>query len=182
MGRFATELEPDWGAFILRQQVFFVATAPLEAQGHVNLSPKGLGSFTILDAQHVAWLDLVGSGIETVAQLKQNGRIVMLFCAFEGPPLILRLYGRGEVIEPHHADFESLCARFENCSGVRTVIRVALDRVSESCGMGVPRFDYIGQRTELPAMYAGRTPEELRDYVARNNARSIDDLPGLSPL
>ena len=181
MSRVATELEPHWAAFIERQHVFFVATAPLEAEGHVNLSPKGLHSFTILDSKRVAWLDLTGSGIETVAHLKQNGRIVILFCAFQGPHLILRLHGRGEVIEPGHADFGSLCARFEHSAGTRCVIRVTLDRVSESCGMGVPRYEFVGQREELPAQYARNTPQQLRDYTLEHNRTSLDDLPGLSP-
>lgn len=182
MGRFAPELDEDWALFIQRQHVFFVATAPLGPGGHVNLSPKGLDSFTILDAQHVAWLDLAGSGIETVAHLKQNGRIVIMFCAFEGPHLILRLHGQGEVIEPHHPDFDALCARFESSAGARSVIRVTLDRVGESCGMGVPHYEYLGQREELPMHYAGRTKEQLRDYVTKRNHSSLDDLPGLSPL
>ncbi|RKZ15874.1 pyridoxamine 5'-phosphate oxidase family protein [bacterium] len=182
MGRVATELDESWAAFITHQQMFFVATAPLEADGHVNLSPKGLDSFTILDAQHVAWLDLAGSGIETVAHLQQNGRIVIMFCAFEGPHLVVRLYGRGEVIERSHPDFASLCARFEHSAGARSVIRVTLDRVADSCGMGVPRYAFQSQRDELPTLFASGSPEKLSAFIAKRNGASIDGLPGLPGL
>src|SRR5262245_63376087 len=112
MGKVYDAIDGPIADFIRAQRVFFVATAPLAAEGHVNLSPKGLDSFAILDPHTVAYIDLTGSGIETVAHLRENGRITICFCAFEGPPKILRLSGRGEAIEPGHPDFTALAARF----------------------------------------------------------------------
>src|SRR4029077_20801999 len=130
--------------FIRAQHVFFVATAPLSASGHVNLSPKGLDQFTILDPRTVASLDLTGSGVETIAHLRENSRITICFCAFEGPPKILRLYGRGDVIFPADAEFGALVAPFPAYVGTRSVVRVAVDRIADSCGYGVPEYRFVG--------------------------------------
>ncbi|MAE63060.1 MAG: pyridoxamine 5'-phosphate oxidase [Phycisphaeraceae bacterium] len=166
-------------AFIHAQHMFFVATAPLDPDGHVNLSPKGLDTFRVLAPTSIAYLDLMGSGIETVAHLKDNGRIVFMFCAFQGPPRILRLYGRGEALEPGHPEFEALLREFPPTPGVRTVVRVILDRVAESCGKGVPRYLHESERTDLLDEYASGRPEDFREYQARENRHSVDGLPGM---
>ena len=137
------------GASSRRSTLFFVATAPLAADGHVNLSPKGLDTFRILDPRTVAYLDLTGSGVETIAHLRENGRITFMFCAFEGPPKIVRLYGRGAASSPATPSFAALAAHFPAVPGARSVIRVALERIADSCGYGVPRFRFEGERDQL---------------------------------
>jgi Pyridoxamine 5'-phosphate oxidase len=150
MGRVYEGIEQGVASFIDRQHVFFVATAPSGSDGHVNLSPKGLdGTFAVLDRTTVAYLDLVGSGVETIAHLRDNGRIVLMFCAFEGPPRIVRLHGRGDVVLPGHPDWQSLAGRFPDHPGRRAVIRVAVQRVADSCGYGVPLLRFEGERTRL---------------------------------
>jgi hypothetical protein len=164
--------------FIAAQHVFFVATAPLDAAGHVNLSPKGLRTFRIIDARTVAYLDLTGSGVETVSHLRENGRIVIMFCAFDGPPKVLRLYGRGTVIEPGEAGFQEWRSHFPDLPGIRSVVVVALERIADSCGYGVPRYRYEGERTQLIDWARRKGPSGLAQYRANNNAQSIDGLPG----
>jgi len=166
----------DW---LRAQRLFFVATAPLAADGHVNLSPKGLDSFAVLGPRQVAYLDLTGSGVETVAHLRENGRITLLFCAFAGPPRLVRLYGRGAPVEPLDAEFAPLAARFPEYPSARAVIRVALDRIADSCGYGVPLYAYQGERTQLGEWASRKGVEGLRAYRAEKNAASIDGLPGL---
>ena len=148
MGKTFDGIDERLADFIGRQHVFFVGTAPATG-GHVNVSPKGLDTFAVLDPTTVAYLDLTGSGIETVAHICENGRITILFCAFDGAPKILRLYGRGEVIEQDHPDFAGLRGRFGDFTGVRSVIRVSLDRIGDSCGYAVPRLAYEGDRDTL---------------------------------
>jgi hypothetical protein len=161
--------------------MFFVATAPLSGDGHVNLSPKGLDTFAVLGPREVAYLDLTGSGIETLAHLRENGRIVFLFCAFEGPPSIVRLHGTGEAVEPGHPDFEALAAQFPKHTGTRCVIRARLERISDSCGFGVPLYEYGGQRAQLVA-WAERKEAGggIEAYQRETNAKSIDGLSGVS--
>src|SRR5262245_11832123 len=179
VGKRFLEITPELQSFIEEQSLFFVGSAPLSANGHVNVSPKGLDSFRILGPRRVAYLDLTGSGVETIAHLRENGRIVLMFCAFAGPPKILRLHGRGSVFEPGHPDFAALRARFPEHAGVRSVIAVEIERISDSCGYGIPVYEFAGQRETL-AEWAGRkTDAELDAYRAQNNARSIDGLPGL---
>ena len=181
MGRRYDEIDDRVRSFLEKQHVFFVATAPLSAEGHINLSPKGLDTFRVVDAHTVAYLDLVGSGAETIAHLKENGRIVLMFCAFDGRPSIMRLHGRGDVIEPDHHEFESLCALFPSFPGVRAVIRVTCTRISDSCGFGVPQMAYVDERPQLPRWCEQKGEEGLRKYQRDNNARSIDGLPGVAP-
>ena len=179
MGKEFAEIDDGLRAFLAAQRLFFVATAPLSADGHVNVSPKGLDTFRVLGPSEVAYLDLTGSGVETVAHLRENGRITLMFCALEGPPRIVRLSGRGCAVEPGDADFVRLAALFPEQAGVRSVVVVRLDRIADSCGYGVPLFEYAGERTQLAA-YARRKGEDgMRDYRRRKNARSIDGLPGL---
>jgi hypothetical protein len=175
--------------FIEEQPLFFTATAPLSGDGTVNLSPKGLkGSFAVLDELTVAYLDFAGSNAETIAHLRENGRIVVMLCAFAGPPRILRLHGRGTVHLPGEDAYEALLAAcgFDDPSipeARRSIVRVEVTRVADSCGYGVPLMSYEGQRVHAEAWAAKRVrthgAEAMRDYSAENNAVSIDGLPAL---
>jgi hypothetical protein len=165
--------------FIAAQHMFFVATAPLDGRGHVNLSPKGLESFCVIDPMTVAYLDLTGSGIETVAHLRENGRIVILFCSFEGAPKILRLYGRGEVVEPGDLRFKELRGLFREIVGMRSIIVVSLERIADSCGYAIPLYKYQGERDQLIKWGQRQGSEGLVRYRAGHNTLSIDGLPGL---
>ena len=179
MGKLFSEIDERNAKFIRAQHVFFVATAPGGGDGHVNLSPKGLDSFAILDRTTVAYLDLVGSGIETAAHLRDNGRIVFLFCAFEGSPRILRLHGRAEAIEPGDPDWQELLAEFPSYSAPRCIVRARLDRISDSCGYGVPLYRFEGERDQLTQFLERAGPDDIERYKAENNVQSIDGLPGL---
>lgn len=172
-------IEPALAEFLRRQHVFFVATAPLGDDGHVNLSPKGHDTFAVLDETTVAYLDLTGSGVETISHLRENGRITLLFCAFEGPPKIVRLHGRGDVIEKGEEEYAALAARFPHFDGARAVVRVRVTRVSDSCGYSVPLYDYVGERSQLLAWADRKGAAGLDEYREKNNAASIDGLPGL---
>lgn len=170
----------DLRRFIEAQQMFFVASAPLRADGHVNVSPKGLDTFRILTPNRVCYLDLTGSGNETSAHLRENGRITFMFCAFDGAPTILRLYGRGETALPGSRLWNDLRPRFAAYPGARQIIVAEIDRVQTSCGFGVPLYDYTGQRETLIRWANNRGPEGLETYHAERNARSIDGL--MTPL
>ncbi|MAK60168.1 MAG: pyridoxamine 5'-phosphate oxidase [Ponticaulis sp.] len=168
--------------FIARQKVFFVATAPLSADGHVNLSPKGYDSFVVLDDNTVAWLDLGGSGIETLAHVKENGRMTIMFCAFEGPANILRLYGKGEAVQFDDPRFPELLKMFPDFDKARSILTLKIDRVQDSCGWGVPFMDFKDHRDQLKRNWDhsyekhGDT-ETQANY--RKNVASIDGLPGI---
>ena len=181
MGDTYAAIDGGLAEFLLAQHVFFVATAPLAADGHVNLSPKGLDTFRVVDPHTVAYLDLTGSGIETVAHVRENGRVVLCFCAFEGPPRIVRLHGRGEVLEPSAPDFARLRALFPPLDGVRSIIRVGLRRIADSCGYAVPLMRFEGDRRQLLAWTAKKGPAGVAGYQATKNRRSLDGLPGLPP-
>jgi Pyridoxamine 5'-phosphate oxidase len=173
-------IDQTLAAFIKAQPVFFVATAPLDPNGHVNLSPKGLDTLRIFGAKTVAYLDIFGSGVETVAHLRENGRIVLMFCSFQGPPKILRLHGHGRVVEPHEPQFAGLQAHFPLYQGTRAIVVVELTRISDSCGFGVPLLKYAGDRTQLPAWCRKRGSEGLKVYRSEKNRQSIDGLPGVT--
>jgi predicted pyridoxine 5'-phosphate oxidase superfamily flavin-nucleotide-binding protein len=178
-----TEIDDDLRAFIQAQRMFFVATAPLDAGGHVNLSPKGLDTLRILGPTKVAYLDHVGSGSETIAQLKENGRIVLMWCALEGPPKILRLHGRGEVLMPHDAEFQQLRPLFPAAPAeARAVIMVTVQRVATSCGFGVPLYRFQRERSQIPDWAERKGAEGLREYQRLKNATSIDGLPAVTWL
>lgn len=179
MGKLFESIDETLAEFIRAQQMFFVATAPLAADGLVNLSPKGLDCFRILGPLEVAYLDLTGSGIETVAHLRENGRIVFMFCAFEGRPRILRLHARGEALEPGDAEFERLRPEFPEVAGVRAIVRADVRRIADSCGWGVPRYRFEGQRDQLVRYGEQLGPEKIREYQVESNRASIDGLPGL---
>lgn len=182
MGKTRPMLDDAARRFIEAQHIFFVASAPLDAGGHVNLSPKGLDTFRILGPTTVAYMDFNGSGVETIAHLREeeNGRIILMFCAFQGPPDILRLHGRGRVVEPHQAEFATLAKNFPACDSARSIIVVELSRVTDSCGYGVPLFKYEGEREQLQVWARKRGPEGLKAYRQEKNQRSIDGLPGVS--
>lgn len=172
-------ITPELAAFIARQHLFFVATAPLAADGHVNLSPKGLDTMRVIDECTAAYLDLTGSGVETIAHLRENGRITLMFCAFDGKPDIVRLQGRGEPVLPDDERFADLAARFPDLPGVRAVILVHVDRATSSCGYAVPLMSYEGDRDKLNEWADARGVNGLVAYRASKNAASIDGLPGL---
>jgi hypothetical protein len=181
MAKVFDAIDPRLAAWIARQRMFFVATAPSGDGGHVNVSPKGpIETLRVLDEHTVAYLDLVGSGAETVAHLHDNGRIVVMLCAFEGPPRIVRLHGRGEVLEADAVEFPDTTALPQQH---RTVIRVDVERIADSCGFGVPLMAYEGERPQSLAWAQSRLakggPGALDEYVAEKNAVSIDGLPAL---
>ena len=179
MGKIHEQLDDKLIEFIGRQHMFFVGTAPDSPDGHLNVSPKGLDTFRILGPNSVAYLDLTGSGIETVAHLRQNGRVTILFCAFEGRPLILRLHGRGRVVEPGDDAWDCLITEFPEYPGVRSVIVVDVDRVADSCGYAVPLYEYKGERSQLIAYAHKKGPEGMEQYKAHKNKSSIDGIAGL---
>jgi hypothetical protein len=179
MGKVFEQIDEKLAGFIEAQKMFFVATAPLSGDGLLNLSPKGLDSFRILGPRQVAYLDLTGSGIETVAHLRENGRVVFMFCAFEGAPRILRLQGRGQAFEPGEPEFEALRPRFPELPGVRSIIRADVERIADSCGWGVPLYDYKGQRDTLVRFAEQTGPEKIRRIQQGVNVKSLDGLPGL---
>ena len=190
MGKVYDEITEHQRAWIARQAMFFVATAPLSADGHVNLSPKGpIGSLAVLGPREIAYLDVYGSGSETIAHLRENGRICVMLCAFEGPPRILRLHGRGEVIRHDDPRFAELLQRadFQDPSvpeARRSIIRVDVTRISDSCGYGVPllRFEGLREHHALSVSKRVRVVGEER-YRAEQVAaagRSIDGLPSLA--
>jgi hypothetical protein len=181
MGRTYDALDAHLIDWIDCQHLFFVATAPADG-GHVNLSPKGHDTFRVIDEHTVAYLDLTGSGIETIAHLRDNGRLTIMFCAFDGPPQILRLYGRGDVVEPGHSDFDALAGRFPSLPGTRSVIRLHVERVSSSCGYSIPLYTYEGERDTLLTWAERKGPDGLVAYHAEKNAVSIDGLDGLPSI
>ena len=167
--------------FVEAQRMFFVATAPAGPEGHVNLSPKGMtGTFVVRDAHRVAYLDFHGSGAETIAHLRDNGRITIMFCAFEGPPKIVRLHGRGSAVPVDDPRCAALLAAFPeppDLHGLRSVITVEVDRISDSCGYAVPLMSYEGDRDLLVRAHERRTEDDLVEYRHTRNAASIDGLP-----
>ncbi len=181
MGNIYESISDGWADWMASQPVFFVATAPSDPETHVNVSPRGLDTFRVLGPSRVAWLDLTGSGVETIAHLKSDGRITLMFCAFESLPDILRLYGRGEVLEPGDERFEELRPRFPELPGERAIIDVSVRRVASSCGFGVPLMDYVGPRDKLLVSARRKGPAKLAEYRRLKNTRSIDGLPGLDP-
>ncbi len=181
MGKTYEKLDDKLIEFIKAQKMFFVATAPLSGDGHVNVSPKGYDSFVVINDTTVAWLDLGGSGIETMAHLKENGRITIMFCAFEGAADIVRLYGHGEAIQFDDARFPELLERFPGFEKARAIVEVKLDRVSDSCGWGVPFYEFKGERDQL-RRYADNPTKTVDDWESKwrtGNAASIDGLPGI---
>ena len=177
MGKVFAEISDDLREFIEAQLVFFVATAPLSADGHVNVSPKGLDTFRVLSSRSVAYLDLTGSGNETAAHLAENGRITVMCCAFSGPPRIVRLYGRGRPVLSDDASWPELRALFGEYPGVRQIIVIDVDRVQTSCGFGVPLMARPKERDTLVRWAEAKGEDGLEEYRLKKNAHSIDGLP-----
>lgn len=182
MGASYPEIDERVRAFIGAQRMFFVASAPLSGDGHVNVSPKGLDSFRVLGARRVAYLDHNGSGVETAAHVRENGRLTIMFCAFEGKPNVLRLRGRGRVVEPADAEFGALAAEFPPGDYVRSIVTLDVELIGFSCGFGVPLYEFKGERTELRDWAERKGVDGLRDYRRAKNAASIDGLPGLRTI
>ncbi len=179
MGSATDAINPALGKWMEAQHIFFVSTAPLSGDGHINCSPKGGDSFRLIDEREVAYLDYTGSGAETIAHIRENGRIVVMFCAFDGKPNIVRVYGRGTVLTPDHPEFANYAPRFQDHPGLRSIIRVSVDRVSETCGYAVPLMEFKAERTALTKWAISKGPEALAEYRLANNTVSIDGLPAI---
>ena len=179
MGKRYEALTPELAGWIAAQPVFFVATAPLAASGHVNVSPKGLDTLRVLGPLRIAYLDLTGSGAETIAHVRENGRIVLMFCAFSGAPKIVRLHGAATVVSPASPTWADLRAYYPDHLGARAIIDVRVTRISDSCGYGVPTFSAVEDRVALPRWSTNKGAEGLRAYRREHNSRSIDGLPAL---
>lgn len=180
MGKTHETITPELTEWIGKQRMFFVGTAPLSADDHVNISPKGGDSFRILEPLEVMYQDYTGSGAETAAHIQENGRIVIMFCAFEGPPKIVRLHGEGTLILPDHPRYAELAGHFPENPGTRAIIHIAVNRVSDSCGYSIPYFDFKGERDTLDRWAAAKSPEQLEIYRATKNQKSIDGLPAFT--
>ncbi len=174
-------IDAELQAWIAAQPVFFVASAPLAGDGFVNCSPKGMDSLRVLGSREVAYLDLTGSGAETSAHGRENGRLVLMLCAFAGPPRIVRLHGTARVVLPHEADWSALRARFPDHIGARAIVHVALRRISDSCGYAVPLMELRGERDVLTRWSEVRGDAGLAAYRKEKNARSLDGLPAIDP-
>lgn len=179
MGTLFEEITPELADWVRQQHVFFVASAPLSDTGHVNCSPKGLDTLRIVGPRRVAYLDLTGSGAETLAHLRENGRIVFMFCAFGGPPKIVRFHGHGRIVTPDVPAWAALRPLFPDYPGVRAIVDAEITRISDSCGYGVAKFDYAGEREALPRWAETKGEAGVAAYRQQKNAASIDGLPAL---
>lgn len=182
MGASFPELRDDHVAFIEAQSVFFVGSAPSGPDGHVNVSPKGGDTFRVLDRRNVAYLDLTGSGAETIAHVRENQRLTVMFCSFGERPLVLRLFGQAEVVTLADAAEDGVLSRFPPDVGARAVIRLAVDEVRTSCGYGVPVMSLIEERPRLTEWAEAKGPDGIAEYHAAKNRRSLDDLPAMEGL
>lgn len=180
MSKRLPQIDPDLAAWIAAQKIFFVGTAPLSADAHLNISPKGGDSFRVLGPMEVVYQDYTGSGAETAAHVQENGRIIIMFCAFDGPPQIVRLHGRGTIITEIHARFTEFAKHFPSNPGTRAFVHVHVTRVSSSCGYSVPYFDFKSQRDVLDKWANKQGPAKVREYRAKKNQQSIDGLPAFS--
>lgn len=179
MGQVHETIESELRDWIEAQRLFFVATAPLSPEHHLNVSPKGMDTFRVLGPRRVAYLDLTGSGVETIAHLQENGRIVVMFCALEGPPKIVRLHGRGLVIAVGEPEYQQYARHFPKHQGGRAVIVVEISRISDSCGYGVPKYEFLEERPTLTKWCEAKGETGLADYRRNKNSTSIDGIPGL---
>jgi len=177
MAKFYNEISAHHKEFIDKQSMFFVASAPLSAEGHVNLSPKGMDCFRVFTSNRVAYMDIIGSGNETSAHILENGRITFMFCAYDGPPLILRLYGKGYTVIPGDAEWKGLAPHFNLVMSTRQIIVADIDMVQTSCGYSVPYYTYTGERDHAEKWAANKGEEGLEAYKAEKNLKSIDGLP-----
>ena len=178
MGRQYEHITDQLAAFIAAQPMFFVATAPLDAAGHVNLSPKGADTLRVTGPNTVIYADLPGSAAETIAHLRENERVTIMWCSFGAKPRILRIHGRGRPVFPEDEGFNELEELFGDLPQLRSIITIDVGRIADSCGYGVPRMELIEPRNRLTEWVDGKTPEELTRYMTANNTASIDGLPG----
>ena len=184
MGRTYNQIDDRLSEWLTSQPVFFVSTAPLAGDGHINCSPKGnRGEFAVLGDNCVAYLDQTGSGAETIAHVQENGRIVLMFCSFEGPPRIVRLHGRGRVTLVDDPEFEAMAANFPGplSVGVRALIIVDITRIADSCGYGVPLMGFNAHRSKMDEWADRKGADGIRAYWADNNVESIDGLAAVPP-
>jgi hypothetical protein len=181
MGKTLDTITQDLKRWLESQHVFFVATAPSSPAGHVNCSPKGGDTFRVLGDHEVAYLDLTGSGIETIAHVQENGRIVLMFCGFTGPPKIARLHGTGTILNPADKRYSDLEENFPSHPGARALIHIAVIRVSTSCGFGVPKMEFVAHRDELDDWSKKKGPTGLAQYRNEKNSLSLDELQGYEP-
>lgn len=177
MAKVYEAITPEVAAFIGKQHIFFVATAPLSSEGHINLSPKGMDCFRIVGHNRVGYIDLTGSGNETSAHLAENGRVTFMFCAFEGAPNIVRLYGRGTTVLPGSGEWTALHPLFPAHMSARQIIIADIHRVSTSCGYSLPLMDFRAERDTLTRYWDVKGADALPDYQREKNATSIDGLP-----
>lgn len=179
MGKLFETIDDDLAAWVAAQPLFFVATAPLADDGLLNLSPRGLDCLTVLGPRSVAWVDSTGSGVETIAHLQENGRIVLMWCAFSGPPRIVRFHGTGRVVLPTDGEYDGLLARVPAQPSPRAVVVVDVRRISDSCGYGVPVMELVGERDQMHRWAQAKGPDGVEAYRRDRNSVSIDGLPGL---
>ncbi len=182
MAKVFEQIDDKLAAWLGSQPVFFVATAPLAPDGHVNLSPKGMdGTFAVLGPTQIGYLDYFGSGAETIAHVRENARIVVMLCAFTGPPKIVRLHGFGRIVLPTDDEFAPLRPHFakERDHALRSIVVIDVDRISDSCGYSVPRMEFVGDRDILDVSQLNKPGEYFVDYARQKNAASIDGLPAL---
>lgn len=172
MGKLHTQVTDELAEFIRRQKIFFVGTAA--DNGRINVSPKGMDTLCVVTDNRVAWLNLTGSGNETAAHLRENDRITLMFCAFEGDPLILRLYGHARIFHPRDAEWDSLITLFPAFPGARQIIDMSVDLVQTSCGYGVPLFEFVAERDQLEKWAGKKGPEGIRKYWQEKNRLSLD--------
>ena len=177
MGKEYSQITAEHKEFIENQKIFFVCTSPLSAEGHINLSPKGFDCFRVLSPTKVGYLDIVGSGNETSAHLLENGRITFMFCAFDGPPKILRLYGKGYTVLPGDDEWNELSGQFSNLAAPRQIIVANISEVKSSCGFGVPLYQYENERDHAIKWAEKKGEDGLEEYKKEKNMISMDGLP-----
>lgn len=180
MGKEYTKIDEQLHSWMARQHVFFVSTAPSKPDGLINCSPKGLDCLRVTGSKQLAYVDTGGSGIETVAHLKDNGRITVMMCAFDGPPKIFRFYGKGHVIEPHEEGFTALLAEFPTLPAARNIIVIDVERIIDSCGYGVPRYEFQQHRDSLGNYFSKQSEADILAYRRDHNRESLDGLAGLA--
>ncbi len=179
MGAVYEEIDDDLKAWIEEQHMFFVATAPMAADGLLNCSPKGMDCFGVISGHQVAYVDMAGSGAETIAHIRENGRMIIMFCAFAGKAKILRLYGTGSVHLPGEETYDALAKQLPTLPGTRSIISLDITRIGDSCGYGVPEYEFKQQRPTLPKWANKLGPEGIADYQVKNNQKSIEGLDAL---
>lgn len=181
MGKEYSRIDPAIERWLSKQSMFFVATAPSATDGLINLSPKGMDTLRVIDDRTLAYLDYSGSGAETIAHLRENGRMVIMLCAFEGPPKIFRFYGKGFVHPPTDSRFVDLAGYFDQSfEAVRSIIRLQVERVADSCGYMVPLMDFKEERKSGANYIESVGDEAIAQYRVENNLKSLDGLPALT--